>query len=247
MKQMTIDRRHFIATTAGAGGWLAFNNSLYAKEGEGGAFALPELPYATEALEPHIDARTMSIHHGKHHAGYTGKLNNTLEKMPELKGASIEKIMGQLSGISDTPVRTALRNNGGGYYNHRLFWQIMAPEKEAGKASASLSKAIDQQFGSMQQLQETMNQAAATQFGSGWAWLSVRNGKLMVTSTPNQDNPLMKGLVPDDQLGTPILGVDVWEHAYYLKYQNKRTDYLKAWWNVVNWDRVSQNYAQALD
>ncbi len=243
---MTIDRRHFITTTAFAGGWLATNTSLFAKEMEGGTFQLPALPYAESALEPYIDARTMGIHHGKHHAGYTRKLNAALEKLPDLQGASIENILGKLSSISDPSALSSLRNNGGGYFNHRLFWEVMAPENETGKASSSLSKAIDQQFGSVKQLQEAMSKAAATQFGSGWGWLSVREGKLIVTSTPNQDNPLMKGLVPDNEMGIPILGVDVWEHAYYLKYQNKRTEYLQAWWKVVNWDHVSQNYDRAL-
>lgn len=187
----------------------------------------------------------MRIHHDKHHAGYTEKFNAALAELPELKGEPIESILARLSEVDDPGLQTAVRNNGGGYYNHCLFWEIMAPANETGKATSALTKAIEQRFGSMKQFQQTFVQAASSRFGSGWAWLVVREGELMVFSTPNQDSPLMKGIVGDEHVGTPILGVDVWEHAYYLKYQNRRGDYLAAWRNVVNWDRVSEKFDRA--
>ena len=197
------------------------------------AFKLPSLPYAADALEPHIDAKTMEIHHGKHHNGYTTKLNSAIEGTA-LEGKSIEEILGDLDMSN-----AAVRNNGGGYYNHCLFWEIMGPD--AGEMSSELSAAIESAFGSFDAFKDAFSKAAATQFGSGWAWLCVHNGgKLEVCSTPNQDNPLMKDVSCG---GTPILGLDVWEHAYYLNYQNRRPDYIEAFFKVVNWSEVSKRYA----
>lgn len=197
------------------------------------AFKLPSLPYAADALEPHIDAKTMEIHHGKHHNGYTTKLNAAIEGTA-LEGKSIEEILSDLDMSN-----AAVRNNGGGYYNHCLFWEIMGPD--AGEMSSELSAAIESAFGSFDAFKDAFSKAAATQFGSGWAWLCVHNdGKLEVCSTPNQDNPLMKDVSCG---GTPILGLDVWEHAYYLNYQNRRPDYIEAFFKVVNWSEVSKRYA----
>lgn len=197
------------------------------------AFKLPSLPYAADALEPHIDAKTMEIHHGKHHNGYTTKLNAAIEGTA-LEGKSIEEILGDLDMSN-----AAVRNNGGGYYNHCLFWEIMGPD--AGEMSSELGAAIEAAFGSFDAFKDAFSKAAATQFGSGWAWLCVHNdGELEVCSTPNQDNPLMKDIKCG---GTPILGLDVWEHAYYLNYQNRRPDYIEAFFKVVNWSEVSKRYA----
>ncbi len=199
-------------------------------------FELPALPYAFDALEPHIDARTMEIHHGKHHAGYVANLNKAIEGT-EAEGKSLEELM---SNISKYPV--AVRNNGGGHYNHSLFWTIMGQNK-GGEPSGDLAEAINKHFGSFDDFKKEFSSAAATRFGSGWAWLIVKNdGSLAVTSTPNQDNPLMDVA---DVKGTPILGIDVWEHAYYLHYQNRRPDYVAAFWNVINWDEVGKNYLAA--
>ncbi len=199
-------------------------------------FELPELPYSFDALAPHIDARTMEIHHGKHHAGYVSKLNGAVEGT-DLEGKPLEEL---LKNISKHP--TAVRNNGGGHYNHSLFWTVMGPNK-GGEPSGELGDAINKEFGSFDKFKETFSNAAATRFGSGWAWLVVKeDGALAVTSTPNQDNPLMDVA---DVKGTPILGIDVWEHAYYLNYQNRRPDYIAAFWNVINWDQVAQNYVDA--
>jgi Fe-Mn family superoxide dismutase len=200
------------------------------------AFQLPALPYAKDALEPHIDARTMEIHHGKHHAGYTNKLNAAIEGT-DLEGKSIEDILANVSAHS-----TGVRNNGGGFYNHSLFWAVMSPDG-GGTPSGDLAAAIDDAFGSFDAFKEKFAAAAGGQFGSGWAWLIVgADGKLHVTSTPNQDNPLMDVVETN---GTPILGLDVWEHAYYLKYQNLRPDYVQAFFNVINWDEVAKRYAAA--
>ncbi|AVI50540.1 superoxide dismutase [Pukyongia salina] len=199
------------------------------------SFQLPTLPYATDALEPHIDARTMEIHHGKHHAGYTNNLNAAIEGT-DLEGKSIEEILTNLDMSNG-----AVRNNGGGYYNHRLFWEVMSPNG-GGQPSGELAEAINDAYGSFDAFKETFSKAAKTQFGSGWAWLCVHpGGKVEVCSTPNQDNPLMPGVTCG---GTPILGLDVWEHAYYLNYQNRRPDYVAAFFNVINWDAVAKNYAQ---
>jgi Fe-Mn family superoxide dismutase len=197
------------------------------------AFELPALDYAHDALEPHIDARTMEIHHGKHHAGYTNNLNAAVEGTP-LAGQSIEAI---LKGLDMN--NGALRNNGGGYYNHNLFWKVMSPNG-GGAPSGALGAAIDAAFGSFDGFKDAFSKAAATRFGSGWAWLCVHpGGKVEVCSTPNQDNPLMPGI---GCAGTPILALDVWEHAYYLNYQNRRPDYISAFWNVVNWAEVTNRY-----
>lgn len=201
------------------------------------AFELPPLPYAEDALEPHIDARTMSIHHDKHHAAYTNNLNAALEGHADLANKSIEALLGDLNSVPEA-IRTAVRNNGGGFANHNLFWSIMSANG-GGQPGGELAQAINDAFGSFDAFKEQFAKAAGTRFGSGWAWLYVAgNGKLAVGSTPNQDTPLMEG-------NTPILGLDVWEHAYYLNYQNRRPDYVSAWWNVVDWDAVAKNYAAA--
>jgi superoxide dismutase, Fe-Mn family len=196
------------------------------------AFELPKLGYEYSALEPHIDARTMEIHHTKHHQGYTDKLNDAV-KGSSLEGKTIEEILQNVKGQS-----TAVRNNGGGYYNHNLYWKILAPGG-ASKPEGELSDELKESFGSVENFRDAFIQAALTQFGSGWAWLVLQNNKLVVSSTPNQDNPLMD--VADVQ-GKPILGVDVWEHAYYLNYQNKRADYLNAFWSLINWDEVTRRF-----
>lgn len=201
------------------------------------AFELPALAYATDALEPHIDKTTMEIHHGKHHQAYVTNLNKALEGKPEAN-SSIEDIV---KNISKYPA--AVRNNGGGHFNHSLFWTVLGPNK-GGEPTGDLAKAINETFGSFAELKTKLQDAGATRFGSGWAWLSVgADKKLVVSSTPNQDNPLMDVA---EVKGTPIFGIDVWEHAYYLKYQNKRPDYLAAIWNVVNWDAVAERYKKAL-
>ncbi|KAB7528538.1 superoxide dismutase [Flagellimonas olearia] len=197
------------------------------------AFELPKLPYAYDALEPHIDARTMEIHHTKHHNGYTNNLNNAIAGT-DLEGKGIEDILSNLDMNNG-----AVRNNGGGFYNHSLFWEVMSPNG-GGAPTGDLAAAIDAAFGSFDGFKEKFAAAAATRFGSGWAWLCVhKGGKLEVCSTPNQDNPIMPGTGCD---GQPILGLDVWEHAYYLNYQNRRPDYISAFFNVINWDKVSENY-----
>ena len=200
------------------------------------AFELPKLPYAYDALEPHIDARTMEIHHSKHHQAYVTNLNNAVAGTDAEK-LSIEDIC---KNISKYPA--AVRNNGGGHFNHSLFWTIMGPGK-GGNPSGKLAEAIDKDLGGMEKFKEEFNKAATTRFGSGWAWLCVKNGKLEICSTPNQDNPLMD---VSDCKGTPVLGLDVWEHAYYLHYQNRRPDYCAAFWNVINWDEVAKRYEAAL-
>ena len=196
------------------------------------AFELPALPYAYDGLEPHIDARTMEIHHSKHHAGYTNNLNNAIAGT-DLEGKSIEDILTNLDMDNG-----AVRNNGGGYYNHSLFWKVMSPNG-GGNPTGAIATAIDAAFGSFDAFKDEFAKAAATRFGSGWAWLCVKDGKLEVCSTPNQDNPLMPG-VPCT--GTPVLGLDVWEHAYYLNYQNRRPDYINAFFNVINWDEVNARF-----
>ena len=200
------------------------------------AYDLPKLPYSYDALEPHIDARTMEIHYSKHHAGYVSKLNAALEKHPDLQGQTVEDL---IKGIDSVPegIRTAVRNNGGGHANHSLFWTVMGPGG-GGEPGGKLGDAIQSTFGDFATFKDQFSNAAATRFGSGWAWLVASGGKLAVESTPNQDSPLMEGR-------TPILGLDVWEHAYYLKYQNKRPDYIAAWWNVINWDEVAKRLEAA--
>jgi len=199
------------------------------------AFTLPSLPYAHDALEPHIDARTMEIHHGKHHQAYVDNLNKAISGTP-----SENKSLEELVKIAGT-ISPAVRNNGGGHWNHSFFWEILGP-KAGGQPSGNVSAAINSAFGSFDTFKEKFNSAGLTRFGSGWAWLIVKDGKLEISSTPNQDNPLMDVA---EVKGHPILGVDVWEHAYYLKYQNKRADYLNAFWNVVNWRKVEEHFAKA--
>lgn len=205
------------------------------------AHQLPELPYTVNALEPHIDARTMEIHHGKHHATYVNNLNAALEGKADLAAKSIDDLLADISAVPEA-IRTAVRNNGGGHYNHSLFWQIMGPNT-GGAPSGQLAEAIDRDLGGFGAFKEAFAKAGTTRFGSGWAWLVVSDGKLVVTSTPNQDNPLMKGVA--EVTGTPILGLDVWEHAYYLNYQNRRPDYIAAWWSVVDWSKVAERFAAA--
>ncbi len=199
-------------------------------------YELPKLPYAFDALEPHIDARTMEIHHGKHHATYVNTLNGAIEKHPDLASKSVEDL---LRGIDQVPedIRTVVRNHGGGHANHSLFWQVMGPDG-GGPPTGALAEALASAFGSFESFKEKLTDAATKRFGSGWGWLTVAGGKLEVSSSANQDSPLMEGK-------TPLLGVDVWEHAYYLNYQNRRPDYLKAWWNVVNWAEVARRFEAA--
>ena len=198
-------------------------------------FTLPPLPYPYDALEPHIDARTMEIHHTKHHQAYVNNLNAAIEKAPELANKSLDDLMRNVNSLPES-VRTAVRNNGGGHWNHSMFWQLMGPGK-GGEPRGALADAIRQSFGDFSKFKEQFAAAAAGRFGSGWAWLVDDGGKLSITSTPNQDNVLMDGK-------KGILGLDVWEHAYYLKYQNRRPEYIGAWWNVVNWDEVSSRFGR---
>lgn len=200
------------------------------------AFELPQLPYAYDALEPHIDKETMNIHHTKHHNTYVTNLNNALAGNEELLSKTVEEVISNLDAVPES-ARTAVRNNGGGHANHSLFWQILSPNG-GGAPTGEVADAITAKFGSFDAFKEEFAKAATTRFGSGWAWLAVNNGELEVTSTPNQDSPLMEGK-------TPILGLDVWEHAYYLNYQNRRPDYIGAFWNVINWDEVNKRFAAA--
>jgi Fe-Mn family superoxide dismutase len=199
-------------------------------------YELPALPYAANALEPHIDEQTMNIHHDRHHATYVNNLNAALEGQDELSNKSVEELIANLDAVPEN-IRTAVRNNGGGHANHSLFWKVLAPNA-GGAPTGEIASAINDTFGSFEAFKEELAKAATGRFGSGWAWLVVDNGKLAITSTPNQDSPLMEGK-------KPVLGLDVWEHAYYLKYQNKRPDYISAFFNVVNWDEVNKLYAQA--
>ena len=238
-----VDRRHFLKLSTLAATAAVIPNTARAVTTE--AYTLPELPYAFDALEPHIDTKTMEIHHGKHHAAYIKNLNTVLATAPDLSKQSLDELLASLPAVSDEALRTTLRNNGGGHWNHDFFWKILAPADKSGKPSAEFAFAIDAAFGSMDAFKKSFGEAAAKRFGSGWAWLIVKDGKLKITSTANQDNPSMKGLVPDADLGTPLLGLDVWEHAYYLHYQNRRPDYVAAWWNIVNWPAVSERFAAA--
>ena len=199
-------------------------------------YTLPELPYAYDALEPYIDVETMHLHHDKHHNTYVTNLNAAIEKHPELGEKSVEDLISDMNAIPED-IRTAVRNNGGGHANHTFFWEIMAPNA-GGQPTGAIKEAIDETFGSFDEMKAAFKTAATGRFGSGWAWLVVNNGKLEITSTPNQDSPLMDGQ-------TPVLGLDVWEHAYYLKYKNVRPDYIEAFWNVVNWDKVNELFAAA--
>jgi Fe-Mn family superoxide dismutase len=200
------------------------------------AFELPSLPYAYDALEPYIDAMTMEIHQSKHHNAYVTNLNAALDKHPELAGKSLEELVANIDSVPED-IRTAVRNNGGGHFNHSLFWQVMSP-KGGGEPTGELANAIAAGFGDFASFKTTFSQAAIGRFGSGWAWLGFKGGKLTVLSMPNQDVPMMEGL-------TPILGLDVWEHAYYLKYQNRRPEYVTNWWNVVNWEEVARRFKAA--
>jgi len=201
------------------------------------AFTLPPLPYPSDALEPHIDKQTMEIHHGKHHNAYVTNLNAALEKAPELQSKSLDDLVKGINSVPES-VRTAVRNNAGGHINHSMFWQIMKPGG-GGEPTGALAQAITSDLGGFAAFKEAFNKAATTRFGSGWAWLVLgKDGKLAVTSLPNQDNPLMEGQ-------KPIMGLDVWEHAYYLKYQNRRPDYINAWWNTLNWEEIGRRYEAA--
>ena len=196
-------------------------------------YRLPDLPYGYDALEPHIDARTMEIHHSKHHRGYVDNLNQALEKAPEFEDRKLEELLRDLTVVPDE-IRTAVRNNGGGHSNHSLFWQSMSSQG-GGDPEDRLAEEIDDEFGTFDSFRQRLTDAAMSRFGSGWAWLVLDNGDLAVTSTANQDSPLMEGKIP-------LLGIDVWEHAYYLEYQNRRADYVDAWWNVVSWSTVAERY-----
>lgn len=238
----TMSRRAIL--TRGGLGLLAVSGLLEPKRLwaaellQEGAFTLPPLPYAVDALEPHIDARTMEIHHDKHHQGYVTNLNKALADHHNLRGRPIEEILSNLMSVPES-IRTAVRNNGGGHYNHTLFWTVMKPQG-GGEPTGALAEAIGKDLGGFAAFKETFTKAASTRFGSGWAWLvRGRNGTLSITSTANQDNPLMDGS------GTPLLGIDVWEHAYYLKYQNRRPEYIAAWWHTVNWDEVDRRFQAA--
>ena len=240
-----MNRRYFIRTlglmtTSAAiletnGMTKNFNYINKTRSNKMAKFELPQLPYSYNALEPYIDAKTMELHHSKHHAGYISKFNAAIEGT-ELEHQSIEEIFRNISNHS-----AAVRNNGGGSYNHSLFWEVMGPNK-GGEPTGELAEAINSEFGSFDKFKEEFTNAAATQFGSGWAWLSVSNSKLVVSQTPNQDNPLMDVA---SVKGAPILGLDVWEHAYYLNYQNRRPEYIENFWKVVNWDKVAENYKNA--
>lgn len=231
-RQEGISRRDVLKLAGSGAIGVALSGLTFADDGK---FQLPPLPYAEDALEPYIDARTMGIHHGKHHAGYTNKLNAAIDGS-DLVGMSIEDILADLNKVPDD-IRTAVRNNGGGYANHSLFWQIMHPAG-GGEPTGALADAINSAFGGFAEFKAAFSAAAAGVFGSGWAWLAADQGALSVSTTPNQDTPLMEGLVP-------ILGIDVWEHAYYLHYQNRRADYIAAFFNVINWDKVAELYAAA--
>lgn len=238
-----MNRRNFLVAGGAAVAGSVLPSSLHAAQ----AFPLElgKLPYAPEALEPHIDAQTMTIHHDKHHAAYVTNLNKALDAA-KVGGKDALTLIKDLSALP-ADAQTAVRNNGGGHVNHTLFWSWMAPAGSGAKGpEGKLGAAIQSTFSSVDDFKKLFGEAGTKRFGSGWAWLIVKaDGKLAVTSTPNQDNPWMKGIVPDSDLGTPILGLDVWEHAYYLKYQNKRPDYITAWWNVVNWAEVAKGYAAA--
>ncbi len=255
-----LDRRNFVKL-----GTLAATAALLptaARAQTVPAHQLPALPYAFDALEPHIDARTMEIHHAKHHAAYINNLNTVLGLNPfataapsannnpntllapnlELAKKPLDQLLATLPEIADETLRATLRNNGGGHWNHDFFWKTLTPAEKSGKPTAELSAAIDSAFGSLDAFKKSFGEAATKRFGSGWAWLIVKDGKLKITSSANQDNPLMKGIVPDADLGTPLLALDVWEHAYYLHYQNRRPDYIAAWWHIVNWPAVSERF-----
>lgn len=239
------NRRNFLVSFAALVGSSMLGSRLLANPrravgdapASNGPFKLTGMPYSYDALEPYVDQLTMEIHHKRHHGGQVAGLNNAISDFPELASMSIEEVMKNVSRFN-----TSVRNNGGGHFNHDLFWKVMAPAGKRGEPSAELASAIDAGFGSMDAMQEAFSSAAAGQFGSGWAWLIVQeDGTLAVTSTPGQDNPLMDIV---EKRGTPILGIDVWEHAYYLAYQNRRGAYISQWWNTVNWNKVSELFAR---
>lgn len=243
---MAINRRHFLLLLGASAGAFTLDACASAQNapsqnkpspGKTGAIQLPPLPYPYEALEPHIDAATMRFHHDKHHATYVKNLNAALDKHPELKNRTVEQLLRDLNSVPED-IRRTVRNNGGGHVNHSMFWRIMKP-KGGGEPTGAIASAINQNFGNFAAFKKQFNEAGASRFGSGWAWLvRTKDGKLAVTSTANQDSPLSEG-------SYPIMGNDVWEHAYYLKYQNRRADYLDAWWNVLNWDEINKRFAAA--
>jgi Fe-Mn family superoxide dismutase len=250
---MTIDRRHFLFLLAATAGAFALDSCASAENAPAvsqttpagnsggtnqtqGVYSVPPLPYAYDALEPHIDQATMQFHHDKHHATYVKNLNAALDKHPELKSKTVEEMLRNLNSVP-TDIRKMVRNNGGGHVNHSMFWQIMKP-LGGGEPTGAIAAAINQSFGSFAAFKKQFNEAGAGRFGSGWVWLVRNNGKLEITTTANQDSPLSQGKYP-------IMGNDVWEHAYYLKYQNRRADYLDAWWNVLNWDEINKRFAAA--
>jgi Fe-Mn family superoxide dismutase len=237
---ISLSRRHFVRLSAFAAGAAWIPSQLRAEPTA--SHVLPPLPYAFDALEPHIDAKTMEIHHGKHHAAYVAGLNAALASEPKWQQKPLVEVLAHLPTVTDPKIQTALRNHGGGHWNHTFFWETLTPAAKSGAPSAKLATAIDASFGSMAEFKKAFGEAATKRFGSGWAWLILQQGKLKITSTANQDNPYMTGTLPDAEIGTPLLGLDVWEHAYYLHYQNRRADYISAWWNVVNWKTVSERF-----
>lgn len=240
---MSVNRRHFLFLLTATAGAFTLDSCAFAETtptptpNTTGAIKLPPLPYAYDALEPHIDARTMQFHHDKHHAAYVKNLNAALDKHPELKSKTVEELLRQLDRVPQD-IRKTVQNNGGGHINHTMFWEIMKPNG-GGEPTGKIAQAINQTFGSFANFKKEFNQAGASRFGSGWVWLvRTKQGKLQITTTANQDSPISEG-------SYPILGNDVWEHAYYLNYQNRRADYLEAWWNVVNWDAINKRFAAA--
>lgn len=241
LESNSLNRRHFVQlSTLAAGAALLTDRAMALSKVA--PPKLPELPYAYDALEPHFDARTMEIHHSKHHAAYVAGLADALTKEPKLTGSELTALLAAIPSIENEAVRNAVRNHGGGHWNHTFFWETLTPAAKSGAPSEKLNAAIASTFGSMDAFKKAFGEAATKRFGSGWAWLILQDGKLKITSTPNQDNPFMKSIVPDADLGKPILGLDVWEHAYYLHYQNRRADFIAAWWNVVNWAEVSKRF-----
>ncbi|WP_228051619.1 superoxide dismutase [Sphaerospermopsis aphanizomenoides] len=236
---MSLNRRHFLVLLGASAGAFLLDSCAAAETSPPriSTIELPPLPYAYDALEPHIDARTMQFHHDKHHAAYVNNLNKALDKYPELKNKTVEQLLQNLDNVP-ADIRTTVRNNGGGHVNHSMFWKIMKPNG-GGEPTREIATAINDNFGSFADFKKQFNEAGGGRFGSGWVWLvRNKNGKLEITTTANQDSPLMEGKYP-------IFGNDVWEHAYYLKYQNRRPEYLDAWWNVVNWDEINQRFADA--